>query len=199
MGDQWIDPRKARQQQQQGTRRGLGSVSRGGLRRTTTRRAGGGGDGDGEAGEGERALPQRKSNTALVACAAGGGALLLLIAVVAMSGGGSRRPAPTGRTNEYAYNNPVAPELERASKPVGYIPPPNVSSKDCGSIRGICKSCEYETDIGDCANPSCRSRNLFFQHTETYKFLCLRCGTESPPIKCEKCGGALYKPKTKAR
>jgi hypothetical protein len=194
MADQWVDPRKARSQGA-GTRRGLTPAARG-ARKTTTRR-GGGVDGEGE--DGERGLPPRRSNTALIVGVAGGGALLLVLAVVAMSSGGSKRPAPMGRSNEYGYNNPMTPELQASSKPVGYVPPPNISTKDCGSIRGICKACEYETDIGNCVNEACRARNLFFQHSETYKFLCFRCGTESPPIKCEQCGGSLYKPKTKAR
>lgn len=196
MADQWVDPRKANQQQ--GTRRGLGTA-RSGLRRTTSRRGVGGPDGGGEGDERIRSLQERKSNTPLIAAVAGGGALLLILAIVAMSGGSPRRPVSSGRTNEYAYNTPISPELERASKPVGYVPPPNISTKDCGSIRGICTTCEYETDIADCANPSCHSRNLFFQHNETAKFLCFRCGTESPPLKCDKCRGPLYKAKTKAR
>ncbi len=195
MGDQWVDPRKLNRPDAPGTRRGL--AGRAGLRRATTRRGTGA---TGEEGEGDdRALAQPKSNTPLIVGIAIGGLVLVVLVIVAATSGGSRRPVPTGRTNDFSYSSPNLSELQESDKPQGYRAPGEISSKDCGSIRGICKACEYETDIATCINPTCKAVNFFFQHPDTYKFVCFRCGAESQPIKCEKCSGPLYKPKTKAR
>jgi hypothetical protein len=66
---------------------------------------------------------------------------------------------------------------------------------DCGSIRGICKACHWETDIGLC---ECGARNVYYLDKRTGKFTCRNCGA-TPHVACEKCSGPLFRPKTKAR
>jgi hypothetical protein len=200
MPEQWQDPRKTNRRQPGtrraiGTRRGIGTK---GIRRPSRRLP------QGEEGE-EQLAPPPKSNTTLYVIIGAAAAIILvvIIAATAGSGGGGRRgPAKRNHDRGYDYSSPadVYDSTPIIKKGPQYVPPPNVSTGDCGSIRGICKPCQWETDIALCADQEgCRGRNLFFFHKDKQVFVCYRCGKDSPPVRCEKCGGPLWKPKTKAR
>lgn len=199
MGEQWVDPRRLpppSSKEKPGRRR---SGARSPIGRPSARGSFSGPGNGGLDEDGEEVLgPPRKDKTALYVAAAGGGAVLLFILVAVAMSGGSTRP---GRTRRYPKRSPVVRPQSAVKRTVvnRYKPPEGISPNDCGSIRGICTACEYETDISRCKTEGCGARNFFFQDKNTNRFICFRCGKEAPPVRCEKCGGPLFRPKIKAR